>query len=489
MFCTPLENPSGFGCSGSLWHTTRTVQKARGYLVRRVASLALAAMAVAGRADGSPGPLLRVFLTDGTTIACFGEYARADGRIIMSVPLGERDGGAPRLQLVSLPEDRVDWPRTERYRESSRAAHYAATRGEHDFTAMTAQVADTLNAIAVTGDPARQLELAEQARRQLAGWGRDHYGYRAREIAEIAALLDETISELRAKAGYQAFDLSLVAVAEPPARERLLGPPAPADVIAQSIALAGHADDPAERQALYEGILAFIEGAGGRLDAAALRSARLHVERQLARERSIDEQYRRLAREVAVLARDRAARADVRGAQSVLEVLGRRDVELGRLRPQMVAAARTAVRHEIEAARRLRLERDHWAVKVRAYRAYERLVRRPVGALEVAQEPLEDIRRLAGPRPDALRDVGRQVHLASRRLEAIVPPSGMAQVHDLLRSACRLAATAVNVREEAVVMGSLDHAWSASAAAAGAQLLLARAREELKRLLTPPQRP
>jgi len=471
----------------ALWHTTRTVRAARRDLIRRLCVCALAVTTIAPHADAAETPLLRVFLNDGTTIACYGEYARAGGRIVMSVPLGQDEDGRPRLQLVSLPEDQIDWARTERYRDASRAAQYAATRGEQDFTAMTAEVARTLNAIAATPDPARQLDLAEQARRQLATWGRDHYGYRAREVAEIAALLDETISELRAAAGHQAFDLTLVAVAEPPPAESLLGPPSAADVIAQSVALAERADDPAERQALYAGTLALIDASRGRLDAAALRTARRHVVRQLERERSIDEQYRRLTQEVTGLARDRAARADVRGVQSVLELLGRRDVRLGRQRPQMVAGARAVVRQQIDSARRLRLARDHWAVKVRAYRAYEQLVRRPVGALDVAHEPLEDIRRLAGPEPQSLRGVGRRIDLATRRLEAIVPPSGMAQVHDLLRSACRLAATAVSVREEAVALGSLERAWSASAAAAGAQLLLARAREELKRLLAPPQ--
>jgi hypothetical protein len=63
----------------------------------------------------------------------------------------------------------------------------------------------------------------------------------------------------------------------------------------------------------------------------------------------------------------------------------------------------------------------------------------------------------------------------------------MTEVHDLLQSACRLAETAARVRQEAVALGSLDRAWSASAAAAGAQLLVTRAHDELTRLLEPPR--
>ena len=62
----------------------------------------------------------------------------------------------------------------------------------------------------------------------------------------------------------------------------------------------------------------------------------------------------------------------------------------------------------------------------------------------------------------------------------------MTEVHELLHSACRLADTAVRVRQEAVAFGSLERAWSASAAAAGAQLLVTRAREEMGRLMAPP---
>ena len=76
---------------------------------------------------------------------------------------------------------------------------------------------------------------------------------------------------------------------------------------------------------------------------------------------------------------------------------------------------------------------------------------------------------------------------AKRRLGTIVPPVGMSQVHELLQSAVQMAQTAARVREEAVAAGSLERAWSASAAAAGAQLLATRARDELGRLLQPPR--
>ena len=458
-------------------------------IVKKIVALVLAVLLVASAPPAAAAddvPILRVFLKDGTTIACYGEYARVDDRVVLSMPLGKRDG-RPELQLVSVPAGQVDWARTERYRQSARAAQYASTRGEHDFTQMTGAVAATLHDIARTSDPARQLELAEKARRQLAGWGRDHYGYRVREVREIAGLLDETISDLRAAAGRSDFDLSLVAIVEPPPPERLLPEPTPADSIAQALAVVDLADGPAERIALLERTLQLMDSSAGLVDEPALRSARKFAERRLENERTADRKYHRLTRELTAQAATRAQRGDVRGVESLLGALDRRDRRLGRQRPQLVAAIAATLRHNLQAARSLRLAQDRWKSRLSGYRSYERLVRGSFTELASAGGALDDIRALAGPDPDALRDLRRQIETASRRIDGVVPPEGMTEVHDLLQSACRLAETAARVRQEAVASGSLDRAWSASAAAAGAQLLVTRAHDELTRLLEPPQ--
>ncbi len=454
-------------------------------VLRLAAACALVlTMSVGAAADDTP--LFRVFLKDGTTIASYGEFARVEDRVVLSLPLGE-SAGQPNLRLVSVPAGQVDWARTERYRDSVRAARYAATRGEADFTQMTADVADSLNAIARTADPARQLELAEQARRQLAGWGEDHYGYRVREIREIAALLDETISDLRAAAGRTDFDLNFVAIVEPPPPERLLPDPGPAEHIAQAIALVDLADGPAERTTLLEHTLEAIDASKGLVDGTALRSAREYVERRLERERRADREYGRLAGELTGLAKVRAARGDVHGVQALIARLAERDLRLGRERPQLVAAIAAALRHDLEEARTHRLQLDRWRSRVGTYRSYERRIRHTFAELARVQPALEDIRQLAGPDAEALVAVRRSVGDAGRRLATVEPPAGMSQVHDLLQSAVQMAQTAARVREEAVAAGSLERAWSASAAAAGAQLLTARARDELGRLLQPPR--
>jgi hypothetical protein len=441
-------------------------------------------VAGSGRAAADDGPLLRVFLKDGTTIACYGEYARVDDRVVLSLPLGKKNGKS-QLQLVSVPAARVDWHRTERYRESARAARYAATRGEQDFTQLTAAVATTLNDIARTTDPVRRLELAEQARSQLAGWGRDHYNYRIGEVREIAGLLEETISELRATAGRSDFDLNFVAIVEPPPAEKLLPDPTPAEGLAQAIAMVDLADGPAERIALLENTLRVIRASAGLVNGASLESARRYVERRLQDERTADERYGRLTREVSRQAREHAARGDVRGIESLMRVLERRDRRLGRKRPQLMAAIMATLSYDLRQARTLRLARDQYESRLPAYRAYERLVRGTFSDLAAAGRALDDIRALAGPDHETLLALQRQVDAARRRLDGIVPPAGMTEVHELLHSACRLANTAAQVRQEAVALGSLERAWSASAAAAGAQLLVTRARDEMGRLMAP----
>ena len=47
-------------------------------------------------------------------LVSYGEFSRVEDRVIFSMPVG---GGAdePRLQVVWVAADAVDWPRTDRY--------------------------------------------------------------------------------------------------------------------------------------------------------------------------------------------------------------------------------------------------------------------------------------------------------------------------------------------------------------------------------------
>src|SRR5215218_902697 len=74
--------------------------------------------------------LLRVFLTDGTSLVSYGEPARVGDRIIFSMPTASTPN--PPLHLVDLPAARVDWDRTNRYASTARASQYIRTQAEDD---------------------------------------------------------------------------------------------------------------------------------------------------------------------------------------------------------------------------------------------------------------------------------------------------------------------------------------------------------------------
>jgi hypothetical protein len=455
--------------------------------VRALILLSITLLAVSAHADETP--LLRVFLVDGTTLTSFGEYARVGDRIVFSMPLGNGHDGIPPLQLVSLPERNVDWTRTDAYRETARAAQYAASQGENDFALMTGDVARVLNEIALAKDPAHRLRLAEQARAQLADWPAKHYGYRARDVREIAALLDETIADLRAAVGGNQVDLSFVANLEPPAPVLLLPPPTRTEVIAQALSIAEMTDLPADRIAMLQKTVAFIDRSPDAGSDAALQRARDFAQRRLERELDADRRYTGLVHNMTAQASASAARADVRGVERVIARVARLDEQLGRQRPDDVRSLIATLHAQLDSARRLRLARDRWRLRLAGYRSYSRFVKSPLAQLDLMRPGLQDIKTLAGPEAVTLGRLMARATQAGRQLRGVIPPPDLAAIHALLQSACQMASAAVETRFKAVASGDMATAWNASSAAAGSLMLLGRARAELERYLVPPRQP
>jgi hypothetical protein len=81
----------------------------------------------------------------------------------------------------------------------------------------------------------------------------------------------------------------------------------------------------------------------------------------------------------------------------------------------------------------------------------------------------------------------RRAARVSKAIAAIAPPDELIAAHATLSSAAQLAASAAQVRREAALAGDMTRAWDASAAAAGALMLGAKARSEIQALLRPPQ--
>jgi hypothetical protein len=450
----------------------------------RVATLAALTLILPRAATASDATLLRLFLSDGTALVSYGEFAKVEDRVIFSMPVG---GTAvePRLHVVTIPAKAVDWERTDRYSASARYQQYANTRGEDDFARLSDEVARVLNEVALATDPHKALQIAEQARQTLADWPRQHYGYRQREVREIVSLLDEAISDLRATAGVGAFDLSFVAVASDVPLEAVHGMPSPPQMAAQLIAVAKLAERSTERVALLQSALMLInETTPVPADLAALRPS---ITSMLVEEAKIDEKYAALSHRWLGAAAVASSRARVRDVESILARIERDDQRLGRQRPEIVQALNASLRLHLENARRLRLLRDQWLTRRAAYRDYEKSVKGQILQLVKAQPALDAIKRLEGPSPSVLAALRGRLEGGADRLGRLTVSEDLRGAHDVLVGAWRFAETAVRTRQDAIGAGDMPMAWRASSAAAGALLMLSRVQGEIRRLLEPPR--
>jgi len=447
-----------------------------------LALISVASPAVA--AATTDATLFRLYLSDGTSVVSYGEFARVDDRVIFSLVLGGDD--QPRLHAATLPARAVDWARTDGHAASTRYQWYARTRGEDDFRRLSDEVASVLNSVLVTRDRARALALAEQARATLAPWPREHYGYRQQDVREILAVLDEAISGLRAAAGVSSFELALVAPAPDVALEPLVSMPSAREQIGQALHIADVTDRSSERLALLQAARLLLNEEGAAIPAREAAALRRVVDTRIRAEQTIDARYTAMTRRLMGEAVRGAARARIGDVQRVLSRIPREDARLRRQRPEVVQALQVSVQAQVEAARHLRLLRDQWMIRRSLYYQYQQAVGAELLQLVKAQPALEAIRRLDGPPPDLLVTLQARLRGGAERLERVRAPVDLRTVHDLLVGAWRFAETAVSGRYEAARAANVTGAWEASSSAAGALLLLSRAQQELRTLLEPP---
>jgi hypothetical protein len=459
------------------------------------AIVTLAPMMMASPIDAQTDPsiahrLFRLFLHDGSMVTSYGEYARVGDRVVFSVPLGPLDSEPPPLQIVSLPGDRIDWVKTDAYARSVRASLYTATRAEQDYAQLTNEVATALNDIANAGDAATRLALAERVRPLIARWPGDHFGYRAQDVREILALLDEVIAELRAQTGGDRFDLALSAgVPDAPLLRPLLPPPTLQEAIAQALTVARVTDTVEDRLALYGAASRVLDGetVGSSPEWAA--STRESIRTALAVELSLERQYGALASKSLTAAGRLAAAADVRGLERLVRQVTEQDAELGGRRPEAMRGLLATIAAKLDAARRLRLARDQWALRLGELRGYRARISGWLQALRRSRGELEDIRAMAGPEVGALDRLDARLTGLTGLLQGVTAPAELASTHAMVLSAHQLATAAVRLRRAAVVANEMSAARDASSAAAGALMLAERARGELEQALKPPELP
>lgn len=450
-------------------------------------SLVMSAPLPASAQDGGASPLFRVFLTDGTSLTSYGEWVRDGDAVMFSLPLAA--GDAPELQLVSLPAGRVNWERTERYAETVRRVRYTAARAEDDYARFSNQVAAVLTGVAREPDPKRRLALAESARTALAEWPSQHHGYRSEDVQRMLSLLDEVVSELRAAAGLDRFELNLVAATPPPPDETLVPAPTTQQLAEELLRASTLAESPAERTTLLERLVSFIDRAANLLPASWATRVRAAALGTISSDRAVDAAYRKLAVTMLDRAAARARAADVRGLERLRADTLKADARLGGKRPAQVRALLAAIDAGAESTRRLRLARDRWRLLEPAYRRYQRSVRPALNALEAAEDPLEDIRAQAGPNVGDLKKTMSRFYKARPAVAATNPPEPLAAAHALLRSAWDLADNALKLRLRAVETGSRERSVEASAAAAGALMLAQRARDDIAQAVRMPALP
>ena len=172
--------------------------------------------------------------------------------------------------------------------------------------------------------------------------------------------------------------------------------------------------------------------------------------------------------------------------QSLVQVVLKADDRLGRRRPRETAALLALLDLRLDEARRLRLARDAWIVRQELFRTYRATISTALVEMRRLKPSLESIRQLAGPEPGLLPRLEQRLVMAKQQWAAITPPPELQSAHELFAAALQMARRAVSGRRNAILSGDMKLAWDASSAAAGAQMLLERAGQELDRLTTPP---
>ena len=431
-----------------------------------------------GRAPGA-APSYRIFLTDGTPILSFGEFARANGRVVFTIPIGS-PANPERIQVVSLPDSVVDWDRTDRYTDAVRLQFYASARGEDDYAALTGAVARALGEIAFVGDPSSKLAIAADIRRQLLEWPAAHLGYRSADVRELTALVEEAISEIRAGSGQRTFDLSLVALGEPPS-EPLLPEPQIKDALDYATLVARMTDSRRERLTLQESIIAVLDRSKRLVPRDWYATTRKGLAGSIKRERQADRRYADLTSRTLGDARKREADADVAALERLVLDARQEDARLGHLRPDTMQTLLASLAASTAKAREKREAIDLYSHRKSAYRSYQRRIDDSLGAFDAVIDEMGALKAQAVLKGRRLSNTEKRVAAIAVNLLPAQPPAELGSAHDLLVSSARLMREALRLPRGAAGAGGEEAARNASAAAAGALLLLdtARARIEL----------
>ncbi|MEO8482342.1 MAG: hypothetical protein ABI634_09050 [Acidobacteriota bacterium] len=447
---------------------------ARRFVCWTLLALVVAAPAGVGAQTSIADSLYRVFLRTGEALPSYGEPAVVGDRVVFNLIVGAPTD-SPNLQLVNLPTNRIDLPKTNRYRETKRAAFYGETRGEAEYAAMTAEVARTLDQLAAVPDPRQRLALAEEARRRLLEWSNEHFLYRSSDIRELAGMFDDVINQLRLAAGQP--KLSFDIVAKPPLRERLLPAPTRRESVTLALMAAKTADIAEERVSILR-----LAEAPARAESPSL--ARI-VTARLTAEIRAGSAYAALTAALLKRAEDARRRGDVMAVKRLQVELVRRDRSLGRLRPLEMKALATELQGTLRATAAFRRALANYNQQRGTLRAYNVKVRPIFSGIAAATPVVAAVRELHAATRQQLSSTELRLRALQAQAQKIRPPRTLTGTHATLISAIRMA-------RESLTRRQLDGSrlpttpGPAASAAAGALLLTQQARADLATSLRPP---
>ena len=468
-------------------HITCTRFPQMGRLIWSVLVLAGVLVWPAGVSADSAVPVLyRLFLRTGHTLVSYGDYARVGSDVVFSIPVGG-DPTDGRTQLVSVPADGVDWPATDRYAESARAAHYAATRGEADFATLSVEIAEQLHAIAESTDAVLQLSIAAHIRRALVEWSTMHHAYRFADLRQIVLLLDETIAVLRSGSRV-GLDGAPVPLRSPPVRTPLMPFPEPAEMITVAMRAAEMTRVSAERVSLLQAVVGLLETEGAGLPDVWRDRMRVMALEDIDTELDVDRSYVDLTGRLLTRARVAAGRADAAAVGELLRVARARDTALGARRPNVVASLLASLEQARTDAETLREARTRWERRVTRYRQTEPSLGQTLRRFEATRKAFEAIRSAVVSEAADLRALEDRCRTLGDALVTTPPPNGFEGVHSVLHRVSQLCVRATTLRRRDP--GALTHeSRDAASAAAGALMLVDHAGDQLAGLLAYPELP
>jgi hypothetical protein len=450
----------------------------RGCLLTAVVVLA-AFVPAAARQAVDPGAIFRVFLKSGQALPSYGESALVGDRVVFTLLLGTAPARTA-LQLTSLPVTTVDVDRTRRYANTIRAKHYAATRGEVDFAAMSQEVQRTLAQLGTVQEPKRRLQLAEEAKKKLMSWAESTYGYRAGDVRVLTGMFDEVIAELRAAAGERQFAVDLRVGQSDFDPEPLLDPPTLRESITLALAAAGAVDTEEDR-------LAILDSAASLATDPSMGDLSAAIGKALEREAIATALYTAMVSEVRGQAEAARKKGDVAGIEAAIQALRAHDKQFGRRRDAIVSAAESELDEMLVATRAYREKLDHYALVRGSLLAYERTMRPMMSGFDGLSPVFSALR-------DGKFTAYERLEVATTRLESfrsglktVQTPPDLVDVHASFESALQMADYAVARRKLAVSTTNEAYDREASAAAAGAIMLASLAREQLVARLYPPK--